>query len=665
MEFSKAQREAIEHNKGPMLVLAGPGSGKTFVITQRTRYLIEQHGVDPRTILVITFTKAAAAEMKGRFAKLCDVSGVTFGTFHAVFFNILKYAYGFRGDNILREDMKYQIIHEIISKMDFEVEDEKELIENLISEISFVKGSGIDIEHYFSLNCSEVSFSTVYKEYEKKLRSLNKIDFDDMMIYCLELFKQRKDILSMWQKRYQYIMVDEAQDSNIMQYEITRLLAGSTKNLFLVGDDDQSLYRFRGAKPEIMLNFDKDFPETKQVVLEYNYRSQKKIVDAALRVVENNSHRFSKNIQAVREPTNDVRVNCYPTGKEENLAIAKEVVSLAKKGVDLDEIAILFRTNKQPRSLLGLFMSYNIPFRMKDTMPNIFEHWIAKNIIAYIQLAQGKMERRIFLEVMNRPKRYISRESIKEPIVNLGSLRDYYKDKPYMVERIFKLEYDLRMLSSMEPYAALQYIRKGMDYDSYIKEFAAFRNVRPDEFYEVLDELMEGAKDFKTYDDWLAYMKEYELNLKDQLRKKEEFGTPSVSFMSFHGCKGLEFEHVYILDANEDITPHRKAVNEADMEEERRMFYVAMTRAKDYLTICYVKERYEKELQCSRFVGELLMNKIAMKEDARVRHSTYGEGTVLKVDDGKITIKFDKNPVPKVLSLEFCVQNQILQVIEE
>lgn len=665
MEFSKAQKVAIEHKEGPMLVLAGPGSGKTFVITQRTKYLIEQHGVDPRCVLVITFTKAAAEEMKTRFSKLCEVQGVTFGTFHAVFFNILKYAYGFRGDNILREDVKYQIIQEIISKMEFEVEDEKELIENLISEISYVKGSNIDINNYFSLNCSEVSFTKVYEEYQKKLQQLNKIDFDDMMIYCLELFQQRKDILAMWQKRYQYIMVDEAQDSNIMQYEITKLLAGEAKNLFLVGDDDQSLYRFRGAKPEIMLNFDKDFPTTKQVVLEYNYRSQKKIVDAALRVVENNSHRFPKNIQAVREAASDVKVECYPSSKEENYAIVQEVLALFKKGVDLNEIAILFRTNKQPRSLLGLFMAYNIPFRMKDTMPNIFEHWIAKNMIAYIRLARGQMDRSIFLEVMNRPKRYLSRDSLKEPVVNLTQLMDYYRDKPYMVERIIKLQYDLKMLATMEPYAALQYIRKAMDYDSYIKEFAEYRNVKPDEFYEVLDELTEGAKDFKTYDDWFAYMKDYESNLKDQLRRKEQMKNPSVSFMTFHGCKGLEFEHVYIIDANEDITPHRKAVNSADMEEERRMFYVAMTRAKDYLTICYVKERYEKEMQCSRFVGELKMNKAAMKEHARVRHNVYGTGTILKVEGGKCTIKFDKNPVPKVLSIEFCVQNQILQVIEE
>lgn len=664
MEFSKAQKEAIAHKNGPMLVLAGPGSGKTFVITQRTKYLIEQHGVDPRCVLVITFTKAAATEMKTRFSKLCEVQGVTFGTFHAVFFNILKYAYGFRGENILREELKYQIIQEIIAKMEFEVEDEKELIENLISEISYVKGSNIDIHNYFSLNCSEVSFTTVYEEYQKKLQKLNKIDFDDMMIYCLELFQQRKDILSMWQKRYQYIMVDEAQDSNIMQYEITKLLAGEKKNLFLVGDDDQSLYRFRGAKPEIMLNFDKDFKETKQVVLEYNYRSQKKIVDAALRVVENNSHRFPKNIQAVREAASEVKVECYPSSKEENHAIVQEILALIKKGVNLNEIAILFRTNKQPRSLLGLFMAYNIPFRMKDTMPNIFEHWIAKNMIAYIRLARGQMDRSIFLEVMNRPKRYLSRDSLKEPVVNLTQLMDYYRDKPYMIERIVKLQYDLKMLAEMEPYAALQYIRKSMDYDSYIKEFAEYRNVKPDEFYEVLDELTEGAKEFKTYEEWFAYMHDYESNLREQMRHKEQRENPSVSFMTFHGCKGLEFEHVYIIDANEDITPHRKAVNAADMEEERRMFYVAMTRAKDYLTICYVKERYEKEMQCSRFVGELRMNKAAMKEHARVCHNVYGAGTILKAEDGKCTIKFDKNPVPKVLSIDFCVQNQILKVIE-
>lgn len=393
-QFNEAQEQAVTHFKGPALVLAGPGSGKTFVITQRTRYLIEQYGVDPRNILVITFTKAAAMEMRERFEQLMDseITGVSFGTFHAIFFNILKYAYNFNGSNILKEELKYQILHEIISEMNVETEDEKELIENLISEISYVKGSGIAIENYYSLNCSEVSFQDVYNAYNKKLMSMNKVDFDDMMVLCLELFQQRKDILGMWQKRYQYIMVDEAQDSNYMQYQITKLLAGDAKNLFMVGDDDQSLYRFRGAKPEIMLNFGKDFPDVKQVVLAHNYRSQKKIVDGALRVIENNTNRFPKNIQAVRAPGDDIVVTGYETMKEENKAIVDKILEFAKNGGNFKDTAVLFRTNKQPRALVGLLMAYNIPFRMKDRMPNIYDHWIAKNLVAYIKLAIGSRD---------------------------------------------------------------------------------------------------------------------------------------------------------------------------------------------------------------------------------------------------------------------------------
>lgn len=667
MELSNAQKQAVEHFTGPMLVLAGPGSGKTFVITQRTRHLIEQHGVDPRSILVITFTKAAASEMKDRFERLMgqESTGVTFGTFHAIFFHILKFAYNFNGNNILREDAKYQILHEIITKLEIQVEDEKELVENLINEISYVKGSGIEIEHYFSLNCSEVSFATVFKEYEAKLRSLNKIDFDDMMVMCLQLFTQRKDILAMWQQRYQYIMVDEAQDSNQMQYQITKLLAGDTKNLFMVGDDDQSLYRFRGAKPEIMLNFDKDFPTAKQVVLDYNYRSQKKIVDGALRVIENNTNRFPKNIKATREPAEDIMVRGFQTVKDENQSVIDAIHGLLRSGVPCNDIAVLFRTNKQPRALVGLLMAYNIPFRMKDSMPNIYDHWIAKNLVVYIKLAMGARERSLFLEVMNRPKRYISRDALPEPIVNFQNLKEYYRDKPYMVERVFKLEYDLKMLSTMAPFAAIEYIRKGMNYDSYIEEYAKFRNMKSEDLFEILDELQESAKEYKTYDDWFQYMKDYELSLREQVRLRNEKDTDCISLMTFHGCKGLEFSNVFIIDANEDITPHRKAATNADMEEERRMFYVAMTRAKDRLWIYYVKERYEKPLQCSRFVGELVTNASAIVKNAMVYHKTYGKGKVLQIEDGKCTIKFDKSFTPKILDLRFCVQNQLLEVVEE
>ncbi|SFR55156.1 ATP-dependent helicase [Anaeromicropila populeti] len=667
MNLSKAQETVVTHELGPMLVLAGPGSGKTFVITRRTRYLIEQCGVDPRNILVITFTKAAADEMKERFEQLMGENnyGVNFGTFHAIFFKILKYAYNFNGNNILREEVKYQMMQEIIRKLDYAVEDEKDFIESIISEISLVKGEGIQIDFYYSMNCPENLFQKIYKEYEEKLRQANLVDFDDMMLLCYQLLKEREDILKLWQKKYQYIMVDEAQDSNQMQYAITKMLAGETKHLMLVGDDDQSLYRFRGAKPEILLNFKKDFPNAKKVLLDYNYRSQENIVKGALKVIKNNKKRFEKDIKPTRKGEGEIVISGFQTILEENKSVVTKIQEIYQKGTPYRDIAVLFRTNTQPRALVGLLMAYNIPFRMKDTMPNIYDHWIAKNILAYIRLAMGQRERNLFLEVMNRPKRYIARDSVKEKNVDFNTLRSYYLDKSFMVDRINKLEYDLNLMKSMNPLAAIKYIRNGVGYNSYLEEYAKFRNIKVEELLEVLEELEENSKDFKTYSQWFSFMEQYQENLKEQIQHKNEKDYDSISLMTFHGCKGLEFKNVFIVDANEGITPHRKAVSSTEMEEERRMFYVAMTRAKDNLFLYYIKERYEKKLICSRFIGELLSDSSEIKEQARVEHKTYGMGTVLSLNEKKCTIKFDQLGVPKVLSLEFCIQNQLIKVISE
>lgn len=294
MSFNEAQSIAINHNKGPMLVLAGPGSGKTLVITRRTKKLIEDYGINPSEILVITFTKAAATEMQQRFFKLMEnhKPSVTFGTFHGVFFKILKYAYGLNGSNIIREEQKLQFLREIIGRLELELDDESEFIADIISEISLVKGEMMDLNHYYSTSCSEDIFKKIYRSYEEKLRRGNLIDFDDMLVFTYELFKARADILSSWQKKYKYILIDEFQDINKIQYEIIRLMALPENNLFIVGDDDQSIYRFRGAKPEIMLNFQVDYADSKQVLLDQNYRSTKAIVEGALKVIKNNSKRL-------------------------------------------------------------------------------------------------------------------------------------------------------------------------------------------------------------------------------------------------------------------------------------------------------------------------------------------------------------------------------------
>lgn len=664
MTLSEAQKEAITHKHGPMLVLAGPGSGKTLVITKRTQHLIEEYGINPARILVITFTKAAAEEMKERFIKLMEGRnlGVNFGTFHAVFFKILRYAYNYNASNIISDEQKYRYYKELIDELEIEIEDEKEFIEGISSEISLVKSEKMDINNYYSMNCSEDNFAKLYAGYEKKLRKANLIDFDDMLLLCYELLVARPDILALWQHKYEYILIDEFQDINKIQYDIIRLLAKPQDNLFIVGDDDQSIYRFRGAKPEIMLNFSKDYPQAKQVLLNYNYRSKGKIVHAALRVVKNNSKRYEKEIATVHEDGDDVEIKVAADLPEENKMVLELIHEYHKKGYAYNQIAILYRTNTQPGALVEKLMEYNIPFRMRDAIPNIYEHWITKNILAYIKIAMGSRERALFLEIINRPKRYISRDCFGNPVVDLNRVKEYYSDRSYVIERIEKLEYDLALLKKTNPYAAITYIRRAIGYDDYLREYADFRRMKVDELYDILSELQENSRDFKTYEEWFAHMDAYQEELKRQIEQRKNKFYDGVSLSTFHASKGLEYEVVIIIDANEGITPHRKALLLEDLEEERRMFYVAMTRAKHRVHIFSVKERFHKELAFSRFVGEILIDRELLVKGARVVHKMYGEGVVIENRDGKLSVKFDKIFLPKTLDVEFCIRGQLIEL---
>ena len=301
MKFNQSQMSAILHKDGPMLVLAGPGSGKTATLVERTKNLIINHGIRPSNILVITFTKAAANEMKMRFEREMEGcygnSGkVTFGTFHAIFFMVLKLAYNYNSGNIIPEDTKRQAIRELIQKHGLEFRDENELISGILAEIGTVKNTRIPLEHFYSTQCGSDVFHKIYKEYEAFLKKHRFIDFDDMQTLTYELFMERPDILSAWQKKYQYILVDEFQDINQIQYDLVRMLAAPENNLFMVGDDDQSIYRFRGSKPVIMLHVPKDYPELKQIQLDVNYRCHPEIVKASLHLIGNNKERFAKTI---------------------------------------------------------------------------------------------------------------------------------------------------------------------------------------------------------------------------------------------------------------------------------------------------------------------------------------------------------------------------------
>ena len=606
MAFSKAQTQAIMHKDGPMMVLAGPGSGKTTVITHRVQYLTKEYGIDPGDILVITFTRAAAEEMRERYEALTGGgSRVTFGTFHSIFFRILKLAYRYTADNIVREEKQMQFVRELAQAGGLEPEDENEFAASILSEISSVKGERIALEHYYSKNCPDAVFRQLYAGYEEKMRRAGLIDFDDMMVLCLELFTERKDILSAWQRRYRYILIDEFQDINRLQYEIVRMLAKPEDNLFIVGDDDQSIYRFRGAKPEIMLGFERDYPGAGRILLDVNYRSTEEIVAPALRLIGENQKRFSKAIHTTGRHGKNVITKLWQDPGEENLAIAREIQLYLQSGVRPGDIAVLYRTNAGPRFLMEKLMEYNLPFRTRDTVPNLYEHWISRNILTYIRIAMGSRAREDILQVINRPKRYISRDAMPDETVSFEKMKAFYAEKDWIAERIESLEGDLRAIARMSPLAAVNYIRQGMGYDEYLIEYAAFRRMRPEELLETADELKESAAGFKTFDEWFAHIEAYKEELLRQAAQRRT-ETDAITLATMHSAKGLEFPIVYILDANEGITPHSRAMLDEDMEEERRLFYVAMTRAKTRLHVYAVRERYHKKAEVSRFVWEYL-----------------------------------------------------------
>ena len=610
MRPNQVQEEAIRHFKGPCMVLAGPGSGKTFTIAKRVCYLIEHYKVRPEQILVITFTRAASYEMQKRFQALMEGRSlpVTFGTFHGVYFGILKWAYRLGSENILTEEEKFQMLREIVSspELGYELEtmDEREELQDLITEISTVKNRGIPVGRYESARHGAV-FGRIFKAYEKRRKALRKIDFDDMLLLCYDLFRRREDILNQWQERFRFILIDEFHDVNRIQYEVIRLLALPENNLFVVGDDDQSIYRFRGASPEIMLGFGDDYPDTRKLLLGVNYRSSKNIVNGALKVIGCNSRRYEKNLSTENEKGACVHVQEVKDSPEEGRYLIQKVKELNGKGLDYRQMAVLYRTGNDARVLIELLVENQIPFQAREQVQNIYEHFVVRKLLSYVRIAEGDRSRRVFLDVMNAPKRYISRESLEEAQVSFEDLRRFYMDKDWMLDRIDQFEWDIKMLTGQTPYASVQYIRRHIGYDDYLKEYAAARKISVDELFSLLAEVEERAKEFASVSEWLAYIEEYGRTLKERKDRRAK-NREGVCLMTMHGAKGLEFDTVFIIQSNEGVIPYKKAKLDAEIEEERRMFYVAMTRAKRELIISYVKTKNGKEASPSRFVSDLL-----------------------------------------------------------
>lgn len=619
MKLNRGQDEAIKHGNGPCMVLAPPGSGKTLIVTERTRYLIEESEVRPDQILVITFTRYAAREMKERFERLTAGKNypVTFGTFHSIFYGILKCAYGIGANNLMSEKESSVLLQEVLDQTDIEstpeVEDEEELVRELLREVGMVKNGLYHLKDFHSKYLTQDEFAEVFRSYEHQKKELKKFDFDDMLVQCYALFRKKPEILQGWQKRFQYILIDEFQDINRVQYEVIRMLAAPRYNLFVVGDDDQSIYGFRGAKPELMLYMKQEFPALRTISLTVNYRSTEFITGAAARVILHNDTRFYKRVQSFRGRGQNVHVQEVLDEQEEAQYVTEEIQKKLDQGIKPGEIAVLFRTAVQARMISEILSEHRIPFEMRDYVTNFYKHFIVKDMMAYLQLAAGKRDRSLFLTICNRPLRYLARNSMENRQVNFEDLRKFYCDKDWMLDIIDQFDVDVRMMKNMAPYAAIQYIRKKIGYDDFLKEYAEKHQIPWKQLMDVMAELEERSKNFKSYDEWEIHIAKYTQELEEQQAKARKIKGErenKVQLMTIHSAKGLEFEDVFVIHANEGEIPHQKAEKKDEIEEERRLFYVALTRAKNNLCISYITQKNGNSIKPSRFVEELLGQRI-------------------------------------------------------
>jgi DNA helicase-2/ATP-dependent DNA helicase PcrA len=608
MNLNEDQKKAAEILYGPAVILAGPGSGKTAVITERTLNLIRKHHVPGGNILVVTFTKAAADEMKRRVlaaGRSDEEKCVTFGTFHSLFFKILRFSMTSGTFSVIGEGEALKTVSHLAYEAGLETGN-TDVMGEIRAEIGKVKGNGGLKNGYCSSSCAPDIFKRIYTGYDEALKRNSLLDFEDMMLMTEKLFKDRPEILDLWREKFEFIMIDEFQDINPLQYRLIRLLAKPRNNLFIVGDDDQAIYAFRGSDPKIMLGFERDYPDAVRIVLKKNYRSKGSIVNAAERLIRQNVNRFPKEIEAVREEGVPPEVRVFDDRKAEGDAITDKMREYHARGLLWSQMAVIYRTNRLAGQMTSSLSAANIPFSVKGSFQSIYSHFAVKDVLSYIMLARGNRKRETLVSVMNRPKRYISRDCLPDDPFSFEGLKAAVRKKPWLYNAVEKLEYDLSFLKRGTPHSAVIYIRKAVGYDGFLKEYASGKGLREEELLEVLDRLQEEAAEFKDFESWFEHMAKMKNELERRADMEKGEVKDSVTVTTMHGAKGLEYDVVFLPDVNEGITPYKKAVTLEDAEQERRMFYVAVTRAAMRLHISFVKRLNSKDAVISRFIKEML-----------------------------------------------------------
>ena len=605
-KLNTAQQKAVCHETGPMLVLAGPGSGKTTVLLCRISRLLERGLAKPQEILALTFSKAAAEEMKSRFENLNGASGVSFGTFHSIFFRILRSRYGWNVEQIFQEEERRSILRNSIEAEKWDIPDLEEYISQFFSQLSLMNSELEQPNRFTPTGMPVEEFRKLYRAYEGYKERHEKLDFDDMLTQCYQLLREDAAVREYWQRKYKFILVDEFQDVNQAQFACLQILAEKHQNLFVVGDDDQSIYAFRGARPDFLLRFPTLYPAAKKVTLNTNYRSTERIVNLAERVIGNNEVRFVKNMKGIGEAGDKVTFFLAEDAAKEAAHIAEKIGRLLDEGMPLTEIAVIYRTNLQGGAFARELYKRGIPYDLRDNSGNVYEHWVAKDLLAYLLLAENEESDSALRRILNKPKRYIGKDLLAEaetmPYTLLRSFFVCPSLRGWQEENLENLRIDLNQIRKRTPYDALKYIRKVIGYDEYLEEFAAYRRTSAQVLQEIADEIMETAKDCADVRSFREQLERLSLQMKEQSRKKGQKRN-GVALMTMHGAKGLEFRAVFLPSLVEGIVPHEKGMD--TVAEERRLFYVAMTRASEKLCLSAILQRYEKERKPSRFLAEM------------------------------------------------------------
>lgn len=670
--LNEMQKKAVTHKDGPLLILAGAGSGKTKVLTTRIAYLIKEEGVNPENILAITFTNKAAGEMKERIEKLIGKTNLQASTFHSFGVKILRENYdklGYKNNFVIMDsDDSLTLVKKIIKDLGY---DPKRFSPYMIrNKISSNKAEFVMPEEYKKfVHCEEDDIVyKVYKKYQEILFKNNSVDFDDLLILPLKLFKENPEVLNYYQEKYRYILIDEYQDTNQAQYLIVKSLAEKYKNIACVGDNDQSIYAFRGANYKNILNFEKDYPTAEIIMLEQNYRSTKTILNAANSVIKNNNFRKDKNLWSDKEEGEKISFYKAYDEVDEVFYIIRKIKELVSSGASYQDIAILYRTNAQSRVFEQELLKQNLPFRIIGSF-YFYSRKEIKDLLAYLRLIHNSDDDISLMRCINTPKRGIGPKTISE----IEESATFYNTSMFSVIKDGKaLEFKkiiLELKEDLNNCSLTEFIEKVLEKTGMRKALQEEKSLEADIRLENLEEFKSVTKNFEERVGVIS-LEEFLLEVSLVSDIEEYKDDPNrVTLMTVHAVKGLEFPYVFISGLEEGIFPHKNSYSPDELEEERRLMYVAITRAMKKLWITSAKKRMiygqESPSILSRFVKEInedlleCENKDEKKQvkkekniydsdqtysyGDKVEHDTYGLGVVIEVTNTILTVAFNKN----------------------